>query len=81
MLAAVLAALTANVRTQIVTVLTENAAISAQVSKYEYYSANNLLFFQIFPAIVVMYLDYNLNIYCVSNQYDTIRNRGCILMV
>ena len=35
MLAAVLVALTANVRTQIVTVLKENAAISAQVSKYE----------------------------------------------
>ena len=37
MLAAVLAALTANVRTQIVTVLKENAAVSAQVSKYEYF--------------------------------------------
>ena len=34
MLAAVLAALTANVRTQIVTVLMENAARSARVNKY-----------------------------------------------
>ena len=69
MLAAVLAALTANVRTQIVTVLKENAAVSAQVSKYEYSSANNLLlFFQIFPARVVMYIDYNLNILCVCNH-------------